>query len=64
MAEINNGKLDLLSDKNSMLILVDYQPAMIKSVISGERQKLKKQQSTLLGSKYIEYYCCYLQSIL
>ena len=32
-----NGKLEFLSDKNSMLALVDYQPSMFKGVGSGDK---------------------------
>jgi hypothetical protein len=28
----NDGSLELLTDKNSVLVLVDYQPTMFKSV--------------------------------
>lgn len=37
MAGTNNGKLELLSDKNSALVLVDYQPAMYAGVASGDK---------------------------
>jgi len=33
--------LELLSDKNSLLLLVDYQPTSFKSVISGDRIVIK-----------------------
>lgn len=42
MTGINNGKLNLLTDENSVLILVDYQPTMIKSVASGDKALIKK----------------------
>jgi nicotinamidase-related amidase len=32
-----NGNLELLSDKNSALVLVDYQPAMFAGVASGDK---------------------------
>jgi nicotinamidase-related amidase len=32
-----NGNLELLSDKNSTLVLVDYQPAMFAGVASGDK---------------------------
>ncbi len=35
-------KLDLLTDKNSVLMLVDYQPSMIRSVASGDKVTIKK----------------------
>ena len=41
MAKSNDGKLDLLSDKNSALVLVDYQPSMFKSVSSGDKTIIK-----------------------
>lgn len=34
---MKNTKLDLLTDKNSVLVLVDYQPAMFRGVGSGDR---------------------------
>ncbi len=34
---MKNTKLDLLTDKNSALVLVDYQPAMFRGVGSGDR---------------------------
>ena len=41
MANSKDGKLDLLTDKNSVLVLVDYQPSMFKSVGSGDKTKIK-----------------------
>lgn len=41
MANLKDGKLDLLTDKNSVLILVDYQLTMIKSVASGDKTIIK-----------------------
>jgi nicotinamidase-related amidase len=41
MAKSNDEKLDLLSDKNSALVLVDYQPSMFKSVSSGDKTIIK-----------------------
>jgi len=38
----NNGSLELLTDKNSVLVLVDYQPTMFKSVASGDKVRIKK----------------------
>jgi nicotinamidase-related amidase len=37
MASSTNGKLELLTDKNSVLALVDYQPSMFKGVASGDK---------------------------
>jgi nicotinamidase-related amidase len=37
MPESYNGKLELLSDKNSALVLVDYQPTMFAGVASGDK---------------------------
>jgi nicotinamidase-related amidase len=42
MTNSKNGKLDLLTDKNSVLVLVDYQPSMLKSVSSGDKTIIKK----------------------
>jgi len=36
-----DGKLELLTDKNSVLVLVDYQSAMFKSVGSGDKTIIK-----------------------
>jgi nicotinamidase-related amidase len=36
-----NGKLELLSDKNSALVLVDYQPSMFRSIGSGDKVIIK-----------------------
>ena len=37
MDSSKGGKLELLTDKNSVLVLVDYQPSMFKSVSSGDK---------------------------
>ena len=37
MTNLLDGKLELLTDKNSILVLVDYQPSMFKSVGSGDK---------------------------
>ena len=37
----DNGSLELLTDKNSVLVLVDYQPTMFKSVASGDKVRIK-----------------------
>ena len=37
MANPKDGKLELLSDKNSALVLVDYQRAMFAGVASGDK---------------------------
>lgn len=37
MANSNDGKLELLTDKNSTLVLVDYQRAMFSGVGSGDK---------------------------
>jgi nicotinamidase-related amidase len=36
-----DGKLELLTDKNSVLVLVDYQSSMFKSVSSGDKTTIK-----------------------
>jgi nicotinamidase-related amidase len=36
-----DGKLELLTSKNSVLVLVDYQPSMFKSISSGDKTKIK-----------------------
>jgi nicotinamidase-related amidase len=41
MANSKGRKLDLLSDKNSVLVLVDYQSAMFKGVGSGDKPRIK-----------------------
>lgn len=37
-----DGILELLTDKNSALILVDYQPTAFKSLASGDKIRIKK----------------------
>jgi nicotinamidase-related amidase len=37
MPNPKNGKLELLTDKNSALVLVDYQPTMFAGVASGDK---------------------------
>ncbi len=37
MPNPKDGKLELLSDKNSVLVLVDFQPAMFAGVASGDK---------------------------
>ena len=39
---MKNPKLEFLTDKNSVLLLVDYQPAMFKGVGSGEKTTIIK----------------------
>jgi len=41
MANSKDGKLELLTDKNSVLILVDYQSAMFKGVASEDKTIIK-----------------------
>jgi nicotinamidase-related amidase len=41
MANSRDGRLDLLTDKNSVLVLVDYQPTMFKSVASGDKVRIR-----------------------
>ena len=41
MANLKDWKLDLLTCKNSVLVLIDYQPTMIKSVASGDKTIIK-----------------------
>ena len=41
MANVKDGKFELLSDKNSVLVLVDYQPSMFKSIASGNKTIIK-----------------------
>lgn len=38
---VENSRLNLLTDKNSILLLVDYQPAMFRGVGSGDRTIIK-----------------------
>ncbi|MFA6362901.1 hypothetical protein [Methanoregula sp.] len=37
MPNRNDGRLGLLTDKNSALVLVDYQPTMFAGVASGDK---------------------------
>jgi nicotinamidase-related amidase len=41
VANLADGKLELLTDRNSVLVLVDYQSAMFKSVASGDKTIIK-----------------------
>jgi nicotinamidase-related amidase len=41
MDRSKDGKLELLTDKNSVLVLVDYQPSMFKSISSGDKTIIK-----------------------
>jgi nicotinamidase-related amidase len=41
MTYSKGGKLELLTDKNSALVLVDYQPTMFRSVSSGDKVIIK-----------------------
>ena len=41
LANSDSSKLDLLTDMNSILVLVDYQPVMIKSVASSDKTIIK-----------------------
>jgi nicotinamidase-related amidase len=41
MDNSKDGKLELLTDKNSILVLVDYQPSMFRSVSSGDKTVIK-----------------------
>jgi len=41
MANPTDGKLELLTDKNSVLALVDYQPSMFKGVGSGDKTVIR-----------------------
>jgi nicotinamidase-related amidase len=49
MANLDDGKLDLLTDLNSVLVLVDYQPTMIRSVASGDKTIIKN--AAILAAK-------------
>lgn len=37
----DSGKLELLTDKNSVLVLVDYQPSMFRSIGSCDKAIIK-----------------------
>lgn len=41
MTNSKEGILELLTNKNSILVLVDYQPSMFKSISSGDKTKIK-----------------------
>jgi nicotinamidase-related amidase len=41
MTTTNAGKLELLTDRNSVLVLVDYQSGMFKGVASGDKTIIK-----------------------
>jgi nicotinamidase-related amidase len=42
MVDSREGRLELLTDKNSCLILVDYQASMFKGVASGDKSIIKQ----------------------
>lgn len=42
MANPKSGNLELLTDKNSVLVLVDYQSSMFKSIGSGDKTIIKQ----------------------
>jgi nicotinamidase-related amidase len=42
MVDIKDGKLELLTDKNSCLLLVDYQATMIRGVASGDKAVIRQ----------------------
>jgi nicotinamidase-related amidase len=42
LSKSNNSELELLTNRNSVLVLVDYQPIMIKSIASGDKTIIKK----------------------
>ncbi len=42
MTAMSSGNLELLTDKNSFLALVDFQPAMFRGVASGDKALIKK----------------------
>lgn len=46
---MSDGKLELLSDKNSILALVDYQPSMLRSIGSSDKTIIKK--AAILAAK-------------
>jgi nicotinamidase-related amidase len=41
MPALKDSKLELLTDKNSALVLVDYQPAMFAGVASGDKALIR-----------------------
>ncbi|HWQ20886.1 MAG TPA: isochorismatase family protein [Methanotrichaceae archaeon] len=41
MSNSKDGNLELLTDKNSLLVLVDFQPSMFKSIASGDKTIIK-----------------------
>jgi nicotinamidase-related amidase len=41
MIDLKDGRLELLTDKNSVLALIDYQPSMIRSITSGDKVVIK-----------------------
>jgi nicotinamidase-related amidase len=41
MPAVKDGKLELLTDKNSVLVLVDYQPAMFAGVASNDKALIR-----------------------
>jgi nicotinamidase-related amidase len=49
LVKSNDSELDLLTDMNSVLVLIDYQPTMIKSIASGDKTIIKK--AAILAAK-------------
>jgi nicotinamidase-related amidase len=47
VGKLKDGKLELLTDKNSFLFLVDYQPSMFKSIGSGDKTAI---MSAVIGA--------------
>jgi nicotinamidase-related amidase len=54
MDHSKDGTLTLLTDKNSVLVLVDYQPSMFKSVSSGDKTIIK---SAAIGAAKAAHIC-------
>ena len=42
MVDSTGGRLELLTDKNSFLVLIDYQASMFKGVASGDKSIIKQ----------------------
>jgi nicotinamidase-related amidase len=42
MVDLKEGRLELLNDKNSCLVLIDYQPSMFKGVASSDKSIIKQ----------------------
>jgi hypothetical protein len=53
MPNPKDGKLELLNDKNSALVLVDYRPTMFAGVASGDKTNSSGTQRIALQRPHV-----------